>query len=220
MSYPKNVKKLLGEIFIPEKAWGCILFAVIPSLAFYILTLVGMTNAGFTISKVLKDTAQINETSSFLGFLSNIGVFIWVSAAAICFFSAFTATFAATDNRKNLLLLTGLLSTLLAFDDFFMIHDRYINQNICYLIYGVCAITLLIRYCGLIIEIDGFAFLIACSLLALSIFTDLVQSYIPFHRHYVQAFEDGFKFTGAATWLYFNCRVASFRPAFSALDAS
>ena len=104
-----------------------------------------------------------------------------------------------------------MLSIILAIDDFFLIHDRYINEDICYLVYAILASAILIRHNKLILKIDGFAFLIAGSFLALSIFTDLIQSQIPLDYSYTQVIEEGFKFTGAATWLFFNSRIASFR---------
>ncbi|MGY8793550.1 MAG: hypothetical protein ACKVJN_00230 [Woeseiales bacterium] len=102
----------------------------------------------------------------------------------------------------------ALVLMLLAVDDFFMIHDRYIDQNICYLAYALLAMLLLIRCHSTIVQIDGFAFITAGMLLALSILTDLTQYRIPLRYVYVQLFEEGFKFCGAATWLYFSCVVA------------
>ncbi|MGB3180764.1 MAG: hypothetical protein WBB45_05205 [Cyclobacteriaceae bacterium] len=102
---------------------------------------------------------------------------------------------------------------LLAIDDFFLIHDRYIDQKICYLAYVLFAGVLVLRQYKLIIEIEAVAFLLAGSFLALSILTDLLQSRIPFDYSYTQVVEEGFKFVGVATWLYFVSRIASYRPA-------
>ncbi|WP_254052643.1 hypothetical protein [Aliivibrio sp. EL58] len=52
--------------------------------------------------------------------------------------------------------------------------------------------------------------LLAGGLLAGSIATDLIQGYLPFGYETTQIFEEGCKFVGAASWLYFTCRVASF----------
>jgi disulfide bond formation protein DsbB len=104
-----------------------------------------------------------------------------------------------------------MLSIILAVDDFFLIHDRYIDQKFCYLVYAILAIAILIRHNKKILEIEGFAFLVAGSFLALSILTDVIQSRIPMQYGYTQVFEEGFKFIGAATWLYFNSRIASYR---------
>ena len=161
--------------------------------------------------EILRDPAQQSGASSFLGFLSNIGIWLWVSSAAICFFTIRTSDSLLKRNRKELMFLAGMLSIILAIDDFFLIHDRYINQNICYLVYAIVASAILIRHNKQILEIEGFAFLVAGSFLALSIFTDLIQSHIPLRYSYTQVLEEGFKFIGAATWLYFNSRIASFR---------
>ena len=72
--------------------------------------------------------------------------------------------------QKELLILIGMLSLVLAVDDFFLLHDRYLYQRGVFLFYAVFAITLLVRYFRKIMEIDGFAFLLAGGLLALSIF--------------------------------------------------
>ena len=76
---------------------------------------------------------------------------------------------------------------------------------------AILAIAILIRHSKKILEIEGFAFLVSGTFLALSILTDLIQSHIPLQYSYTQVFEEGFKFIGAATWLYFNSRMASFR---------
>ncbi|RJP81291.1 MAG: oxidase [Desulfobacteraceae bacterium] len=188
-----------------------IFVAGIPALLFYAFSLIGLSYAGFGIMEIIKDPAQQTGQSSFLGFLSNIGIWLWVSAGAISLFHALTYGLQTNAARKELLLLAGVLSMILAIDDFFMIHDRYVNQNICYLAYAVCAGLLLLRHFKQIIEIDGFSFLLFGSLLALSILTDLLDGYIPFRYKYVQIFEEGFKFVGAATWLYFSCRIVCFQ---------
>jgi hypothetical protein len=207
MAYSIHLKKT----FITKKMLRCILFAGVPAVLFDGFSVVGLRTAGFDLIEILRDPAQQNGQSSFLGFVSNIGVWLWVSSAAILFYSTTTGGLVAKCGQRELLLLVGVLSTVLAVDDFFMIHDRYVNQKICYLTYAVYAGFLLIRHYKTIIEIEGFAFLLACLLLALSILTDLSQNHIPLSYSYVQVFEEGFKFVGGAIWLYFSFRIASFR---------
>jgi hypothetical protein len=77
------------------------------------------------------------------------------------------------------------------------------------LVYAILASALLLRHNKQTLEIEGFAFLMAGSLLALSVVTDLIQSHIPLQYTHTQVIEEGFKFTGAATWLYFNARITS-----------
>ncbi len=204
--------KCFRQIFIRDKILRYIFFACIPALLFYNFSLLCLSYLGFGIIEVLRDPAQQSGQSSFLGFLSNIGIWLWVSSVAICFFSALTYKFITTGRHKELLFLVGMFSMILAIDDFFMLHDRYVDQNLCYLMYAFFAGTLLVRHHKEILEIDGFSFLLAGLLLALSIFTDLIQEHIPLKYAYVQVFEEGFKFVGAATWLYFSYCIASFHP--------
>jgi hypothetical protein len=202
MSY----KEQITLIFTKTNISKCILFAVIPSILFYSFFLVGLWSVGFSTMEILRDPAQQTHQSSFLGFLSNIGNWLWISSAAICFFSA---TIGKSSLRK-LLVFIGLLSTILAIDDFFLIHDRYVNQNLCYLLYAFLAVTLFTLHFKKILKIDAFSFLLAGSLLALSILTDLIQLHIPLSYSKTQVIEEGFKFMGISIWLYFSCRVASY----------
>ena len=201
---------LIKQIFRPRRIWQCFYFALIPAALFYIIAIYGLRATGFTVMEILRDPAQQTDVSSFLGFLSNMGVWLWVSAAAICFFAYLTNKSITSKALKKLILIAGILSLVLAIDDFFMIHDRYINQKIVYLTYALLVITFLMRYSELIIKIDGFSFLLAGMFLGLSIVTDIIQYRIPLEFHEVQVIEEGFKFLGAATWLYFNSRAASY----------
>lgn len=184
------------------------LLAVVPAVLFYGISLFVLNTSGFEVMEILRDPEQQSGASSFRGFLSNIGIWLWVSAAAIAFY-AFSSVSLYNKNLKNLVFLAGMLSLLLAVDDFFLIHDRYINQKISFLVYAIFAGTLLVRHYELILKHEGFAFLLAGTLLALSIVTDLIQTRIPMPYEYVQVFEEGFKFIGAATWLYFIVKITS-----------
>ena len=197
-----------NELLAPRKILRWFVLAAVPSAIFYALSVLILKISGFEIMEILRDPAQQSGQSSFLGFISNIGVWLWISAATICLFHGATSNSVGGKDRKELLLFMALLSMLLAVDDFFMIHDRYIDQNLCYLAYATIALGLLIRCHSAILRIDGFAFVAAGLLLALSILTDLTQSRLPLRYSHSQLIEEGFKFCGAATWLYFSCLVA------------
>jgi hypothetical protein len=213
MSYPEIGKELAKKVFVSKNFFRCLFVAVIPALIFYSLSLTILGSLGFSTVEILRDPAQQSGASSFLGFLSNMGVWLWVSSTAICFFSCSTDVFQVSKKHKELIFLAGLLSMILAVDDFFLIHDLYVDQKICYSIYMVCAVTMLVRHYKMILEIDGLAFLLAGLLLALSIASDLAQYFMRDYYHGIQIIEEGFKFIGSAAWLYFIIRVASFRTA-------
>lgn len=202
---------LWKRVFSTRRILSCFIFAAVPAMLFYGLSIEVLSSAGFSLREIVRDPAQQTGQSSFLGFVSNIGIWLWVCSGTVCLFSAGVGGFTTEKRQRELLILIGMLSLVLAVDDFFLLHDRYLPQRLVFIFYAVFTITLLVRYFKKIMEIDGFAFLLAGGLLALSIFTDLNQRKIPFDYGQVQIVEDGFKFVGAASWLYFSYRLASFR---------
>lgn len=209
MSKDESIKDLLKQMLVSKKVLASIV-AVGIALLFYVVSIVTMKSQGFGFVEILRDPAQQSGESSFLGFLSNIGVFLWISSTALSFFFAFSKTILKNKIHRELLFLIGSLSFLLAIDDFFMIHDRYVDQKICYLVYAIFLVSIFVRHLKTIIKIDGFAFLLAGSFLAMSILLDLIEDKTPYTYEQVQVVEEGFKFLGAAIWLYFVTRVATF----------
>ena len=202
------MRAYLEGLFEPSKMGRLVFYAIVPSIAFYVISILILRTSGFSVTEILRDPAQQSGESSFIGFISNTGIWLWVASAAICLFYAIAVTAMPGPVRhRELLALLGAFSLLLAIDDFFMIHDRYINQRIIFLAYAILAASLLLRHHASILRVDGFAFLCAVGMLAASIFTDLAQAVIPVEYSRVQLIEEGLKFCGAAAWLYFNCRL-------------
>ncbi len=187
------------------------IYCCIPALAFYLISIGAMALGGFTLVETLRDTAQITKESSFLGFVSSIGAWLWVAAATVCFFRVAASTWPAGDAHKLLLILCGWFSAFLAVDDFFMIHDRFITEGILVPLYALFVGYLLRKYYAKIKEIDVFAFLMAGGLLGMSIAVDVTQEILPISYGLSQSLEEGFKFVGAAAWLYFCYRIAAYQ---------
>lgn len=214
MAYFPNQK----TIFKKDNINRFLLYCCIPALLFYCVSLTVMSQAGFTLVEILRDPAQQTKQSSFLGFVSNIGTWLWLAAATICFFRAATYKPEKRDEYKTLLILSGCFSLFLAIDDFFLIHDRYITEGILIPLYAIFVGYLLKRFHKMIFKIDGFAFMIAGTLLAMSVLVDAVQEILPISYGASQALEEGFKFVGAAAWLYFCFRIAAYQPTNEAAD--
>ena len=187
----------------------CIVRALIPAAIFYVLTIALMMGVGFEISEIIRDAAQVTDQSSFLGFVSNIGVWLWVAAATLGLFAGLMYRSQAPSSLRQLLLLCGLLSLLLALDDFFMLHDNYLEQEVFYALYAVLLLAILARHNRDILQVDPVAFVVAGSLLALSIMTDITQNSLPLGYWITQVSEEAFKFGGIATWLYFTVKAVS-----------
>jgi hypothetical protein len=211
-SYILFLQSYFIQLISKENLKRVTFFAVVPALAFYSISLGVMTASGFTIMQVLRDPMQQMEVPGFLGFLSNMGVWLWVSAAAIGFFAFRTGSFTEKNRHRELLGLSVILSLMLAADDHFLIHDFYIRQRYCFLTYALFAGFMLIRHHKLIIKIEAVAFTLMVLFLGMSIFVDIIQMRIPIPYDYTQVLEEGFKFTGMACWLYFVYRLASWNP--------
>ncbi len=204
-------KSRMQKIFIAENISRCLRYCCLPALLFFSISMIVLTLSGFSTLEILRDSAQITKTSSFLGFLSSVGSWLWVAGATICLFRIATLDRNSNNQLKKLLHLIGWFSLFLAVDDFFLIHDRYITEGILFPLYAIYLIYLLIRHHTTIVEVDGFAFLLAGSFLALSVFVDAVQEIIALPYAYNQILEEGFKFLGGATWLFFCYRLGSYR---------
>ncbi|MCQ0092229.1 hypothetical protein [Roseovarius sp. M141] len=186
----------------------CLIWCCLPAALFYVVSLLVMIGSGFSAVEALRDLAQQTGQSSFLGFLSSIGTWLWVSAAAICLFSARLDVAGRGGAHVTLLRLLGWFSLVLAVDDFFLIHDRYITEGILLPLYAIFILVVARRYWSLIRAIDKPAFLMTGGLLAGSIAVDAVQEILPIPYGVSQALEEGFKFVGAAAWMYFCVRIA------------
>lgn len=187
----------------PKQFKQYLLYAAIPGLMFYTLSLVVLHHNGYSYIQILKDPAQLTQTSSLLGFVSNVGVFMWIAAFAICNFGILARGKTNRNKHDQFLLALGFITLLLGVDDFFMLHDTYVSENLSYAFYATYMLGLLTIFHKQILRVNGFIFILAGVLLASSIFTDLIQDYNFIDYGIAQFFEEGFKFVGGATWLYF-----------------
>jgi hypothetical protein len=204
------INKITSSVLKKKLIKNGFLFSVLPALLFYSISFYVLHSSGYQIEDIIRDPAQQRDYPSFIGFLSNVGNFLWMSAAAICFFTVLSHQ-TPDKSTRDLIFLTGLLGLTLAADDFFLIHDRYINQSVCYGFYAITGCYMLIKYFSKILEIDGFSFFLAFGCLGLSIFTDIVQQHLPVSWAVAQIFEEGFKFTGAAGFVYYSGRLCSYK---------
>jgi hypothetical protein len=98
---------------------------------------------------------------------------------------------------------------LLDVDDMFLLHDRYISANVLYLLYIVFAALILARYRDLVWRLGGPVFLGAVLLLGTSLVFDKFQKVLPIAYGPGQLFEEGVKFLGIASWLFFWWRASA-----------
>lgn len=154
------------------------------------------------------DPAASMSYHSFYGYISNIGILFWCSAATICILSA-----AILNLRKDQLETVrflgwfGALTTLLMFDDLFMFHESigpwYLNlpEKAMLVIYGMFATYCVVRFRHVILSNDIRYLILAFVGFGASVFMDQISERIYFPGEYL--FEDGAKFIGIASWLVY-----------------
>jgi hypothetical protein len=185
-------------------------FALLPAALVYGAAL-GLSHAGgiTDLELVIRDLAQTCDLPLGVGLVSNLGYLLWMATAAICWFTALSDVSRPQGRARELLLAGGLFSMLLDVDDMFLLHDRYISANVLYLLYIVFAALILARYRDLVWRLGGPVFLGAVLLLGTSLVFDKFQKVLPIAYGPGQLFEEGVKFLGIASWLFFWWRASA-----------
>ena len=178
-------------------------WALIPSLLVYVASLSLSGLAGIKGQLVLRDLAQTCGTPAGVGLLSNLGYLLWLAAAAVALFTAYSGQPGVRGKQYELLACGGWFSFILCIDDMFLLHDRYIGQTFLYVVYMVFAALIATRYRRQLMTSRGELFLLAVALLGASIGIDQFQRDLPFKYETVQLVEEGAKFLGIATWVLY-----------------
>jgi len=113
------------------------------------------------IEHIMRDPAAITNPPAYTGLVSNIGVLLWTSCAALCLFTASMLKRQTVHvHWVSFLVYAGLLTAFLCLDDFFMFHDRIIpdffnlSEKYLFAIYGIVTGDFLIRHRKLILKTE------------------------------------------------------------------
>ena len=178
-------------------------------IAIYSFSLFVFMRQGISPILILRDLAQTCENDIGVGFISNLGVILWIGISFILIFLLKTGLTKKTEFH-NLILSGAIFSSILAIDDFFLIHDKYIIQEIIFSIYLIFAIFIIKKYKKQIIKIDIVLFLASYLMFGSSIFIDIIiQDLFPRFLLFTQVFEEGFKFIGIIVWVSFWLKSAN-----------
>ena len=185
-------------------------FALLPAAVVYGVALMLSRAGGINdLELVIRDLAQTCKYPLGVGLISNLGYLLWMATAAICLFTACSEVSRPRGRERELLLAGGVFSLLLCLDDMFLLHDRYISANVLYLLYIVFAVLILVRYRDLVLRLGGPVFVGAVALLGTSLLFDKFQQDLPIPYGPGQLFEEGAKFLGIASWLFFWWRASA-----------
>ncbi|WP_051469967.1 hypothetical protein [Fischerella sp. PCC 9605] len=163
------------------------------------------------IAYLTRDPAAILGQPFYIGLLSNIGILLWCSCAAICIFSFFVLKKDIKKKESKFLLFSGLLSSILLIDDLLMVHEDvfpnylHISEKLFFLGYAVILSLYLINFVETIVKTDFIILILAFAFFGMSIVSDTLFSNI--NNNYMFLFEDGAKLLGIVTWFIYFARV-------------
>lgn len=156
-----------------------------------------------------QDPASIMDTPFYLGFFSYIGILFWCGAAVLCFFSNVILPDTIQNKRtRSFLLYSGLISTLLMFDDLFLLHEIvlpeyfYLPEKLVYVIYVNIIVFYLVLFRDELLKSEYIILIAASGLIGISQFVDLLPMPIPEDSF----LEDAVKLFGIVTWFTYYSR--------------
>ncbi len=167
---------------------------------------------GRPVMLLTRDPAAVSGMNPFVGFLSNVGLMLWSATAAICFFGSVQLFIRKARPRlARFLMLSGIFTLLLLFDDTFLLHEnifpKYLHllQYQTYTVYAVITLGLFSYFYRSILSTDFILLIFAILFLAAGA---LVEYRLPFGN--IQVFiEDSFKFLGIVFWLTYFFHTAT-----------
>ena len=184
-----------------------------------LLFLLGVVVANLTVDipihRIFRDPATVAEINPFIGVASNLGVILWSASAAICLFSSAIFKYSQGKRRfSSFLFWGGLITSLLLFDDFFLLHETIdtldfdVSESVVFIGYAGMIFFWMIAFKGCILKTEYFILLIALVFFGLSLFIDKFQFFI---ESYIGGgsrifLEDGFKLLGIVGWFGYFMR--------------
>ena len=206
----------------PRGAMRALLFSLALTFAALGAIAVICAQTGIHFSHLTRDTREAFVIPFYHGAVSDLGILVWSSTAAVCFFAA---TFPAPDPkaraRGRFLLVSGLMTAWLALDDLLTLHEvvipsaLHVRQRYVLAAYAAGMLFYLFHFRKLILQMDGVILVASLFFLGISVLSDAVQARDPLpSHHYV---EDGSKLVGLVAWSLYFFRVSriqvSVRPA-------
>ena len=145
----------------------------------------------------------------YVGLVSNFGVLLWCTTAAVCFFTYMVLQSQKRLKAASFFLWSAGISTVLLFDDLFLIHEEVmpfylgISEKKVFAGYGLLILGYLLRWWKQIRHTDYLLLAIAFACFGLSILVDL------FAKYGLKSLflEDSFKLTGIVSWSAYYLRT-------------
>jgi hypothetical protein len=198
----------MGNLLIKssKKIWlFVIIFIIFDLLVISAVFIVG-TVSHTPVDYLTRDPGTVGGNILF-GILSNFGIMLWASAAAVCYLGA--AILNKIPSKRRFLLASALLTTLLALDDAFLLHEAvipyflHVSERLVYIGYLLLILIYFILFLRYILSMTDYPILLlALVFLGISIVLDNLS--LPFPSPALEGFaEDSAKFIGITFWLLY-----------------
>jgi len=193
---------------------GSYLKLYLPAIGILVIVVLICLRWAIPVDVFMADPYDLLQGVPWVGLVSNLGVFVWVSALSICFFCA--TQLGAHENTKRqarLLWCIGIITTLVMLDDFFTLHELFypgflhLNEYVVTAFYAISLAGCLYIYRDLILRSEYLPLVLSFVFFALSVILDILSK----NRHipWYQLYEDGFKFLGIVSWLGYWAHLSS-----------
>lgn len=158
------------------------------------------------LGELTRDAGNITG-QIFIGILSNLGIILWSVSATVCFLGAILLN--KQPFKQRFLFFSGLLTSVLAIDDAFLLHDGiiprlfHIHEWPCYVGYILIFALYITFFISDILSKTDYPILgLAFIFFGVSIVFDVFFETFPSAE--VEPFiEDGLKFIGISLWCYY-----------------
>lgn len=189
----------------------------IPTLVTLVVLVIVNIITGIPVRYFMIDPVSEFAAPMYLGLVSNLGVLLWCSTAAVCLFSGGMSLNVSKDREVSLFMLcSGLITSMLLFDDLFLLHEEvlpdhlFIPQKLVFAAYAGLTLTYLFRFKRMILNTEYTLLLLAFGFFGLSVFVDLFvtpEEFLIAGYHGRHLIEDGLKLFGIVTWSAYFIRV-------------
>jgi hypothetical protein len=174
----------------------------------FLIALLIISQSHLDMEILTRDPAAVAATHPLTGMISNLGILLWCSCAAICLF-CFKLLKTKPLNREFSLffLFSGYLTTILVLDDLFLLHEdifpKYLNisEKLVLCTYAIVFSLYLFRFKKLILKTDFLLLLLAFGFFSASIISEILI------KNDVIMVEDWLKLFGIVNWLAYFTRL-------------
>lgn len=203
----RELSENITGVIRTKQSWKLTIITAALIAAVLLLVLLISIAINKPVSTFTRDPLQVLNAPFYTGLLSNAGILFWCAASALCLF---TSRIITDPQRAQFLLLSGIFTSLLLLDDFFLFHEvvyrnyLFIPQKAVFTFYLLFLGTILFKFRKIILETDFLLLAAALASFFISGIVDMIpKTIIPAHH----IFEDGSKFMGIVFWFMYYLRT-------------